>query len=387
MPTRRDVLVGAVAALSSLAPLASARAVPVSIGRATRLPHGVDPAHPAAMEHVGQARRGLAIGLIPARAPTLFASATLGEGQGRGGVVARDGLALLGTAQGLRGIDAAAGSRWHAEVGAVIACPAIAPGDRAVVATQRGEVHVVSLADGRAIVPPRRVATGVRHAALVLDDGSIVVSGTERVLHRVAADLSPIFEAELDDAPGTAAALSAAGHIVCPAGADLRVLDVDGRTLRVVPLGGRASGPPACAEDGALWIALVEGEVVQIVDERRVRARASLGARVFDGANLALARDGSLRVAVSARGLVCLDARGVERWVYASDAPIARAVVVDASGAALTVDARGRLTAIEANGSLRWRVQLAGASSSVPVVRADGAIVTVADRAVVEIWT
>jgi len=98
---------------------------------------------------------------------------------------------------------------------------------------------------------------------------------------------------------------------------------------------------------------------------------------------LGVAPEGDVLVVVPTRGLVRLDAEGRERWVWASEAPLASAVSVDASGRAGVVDRIGHLSVIDPDGTRAWMVALEAAPMGPPIVTAQGRVVTVTEHGVV----
>lgn len=375
---RRDALIALGATLVGTS--SRAGATPVPTGRYRELAHGVDPAAPEPMEHGGAARAGRLVAEVPAREPRLAWSRdsdVSSRARPREPIVDAAGTIVVGTAQGISVLDVEGALRFDVAIGPIDGSPALLPGDGVVAIARGGRALVLSRRDGT-VRAQAELGCGVSEPPLVLDDGSIVVAGTDRSLRRLDPRLRERWRATLPGGTGKAPTRDG-DRVAVVAGEDLVLVDLEGAIDRVIPLGGRAHGPASRADDGRLWIPLVEGELVVVEDRWRVGRRVSLGGRMGTAERIAIARDGTLRVPLRARGLVALGLEGREMWSaaavngHAFDFP-AR---VDPRGVTLVADRGPYLRAIEIDGRERWSVRLPVHVMSGAVVTRDGAVVCV----------
>ena len=357
---------------------ARARADDVVIGRWTSIPHGVDPSHPEAME-LGASRAGRAIARLPAAAPRVaWEREALGDRDRRGSrarapIVSSAGRIHLGTPQGIATFTLEGAEGWRVDLGPVDASPALAPGGELVAITRSG--RVVRIGPDGGIRRQVELGAGVIAPPLVLDDGSIVVACTDRSLRRHDAGLRERWSVALAAAVQRGPTRDGE-RIAIVAGPELVDVGLEGAILERAPLGGRGVTAAARGDDGTLWIATADGQLVALDAARRERARIAVGPPQLDDESPAIAPDGSVRIA-SRTALRALAPSGEERWSVQAGASIDFPARVDPDGATLVIDRAPKLVAFEPDGSERWRVPLSAHVMSAPVVTAEGAIVCV----------
>lgn len=314
-------------------------------------------------ERDGRVRRTLPLG------PRVVAERTpLGARQVTGPVGLANGTVVVGLPEGLWLRDGG-GEAIVVPLGPVDARPAVLPSGDFLVAARDGTLSIIT---PRGVVRAQRNASaGVRSAPLVLEDGSFVLSSLDRVVSRYAGSLErrdgTLLPAGLVFAPSRLGP----ARIAVSASDRLYVFDLAGTTLAQVALGERAVSPATITESGHALVLLVDGTVVES-DGTRVLRRLSLGGRPSDSAAIAVAADGSLRIAIPTRGIVALDPNGSERWATATDAPFTGTLVVDDAGTTFAFDRRGRLFVLGADGAVLDRVELGGLTTKAPWVDAHG---------------
>jgi outer membrane protein assembly factor BamB len=158
------------------------------------------------------------------------------------------------------------------------------------------------------------------------------------------------------------------------------MVDLDGTIVRSLSLPGRAVASPARAQNGSLWVATADGDLVEIVHESRIRRTVTLGARLGDGTTIAIAPSGDLVVAVPTRGLVCIAPDGSERWTATVSAPFFGFLAVDPDGRVAALDRLSRLSAVSPDGVVEWSVNLGAVPLAAPVVLSDHSIAVATDH-------
>jgi len=361
-----------------------ALAHPVRIGRYAEIPYGIDPAHPYPTWGGGPRRNGRVRGVAPAVAPVQLWERTLRHRRPRGPIVASDGTLYVGTMGGLTALGPDGVERWSASLGAVHATPSFAPGGEVVAVTRGGLVALVS-PEG-VVRHTRDLGAPARGSALVLDDGSVLVGTIDGVLHRLDANLRPVFAVPLEVGAGSTISLAARGLVAVPTGRTLNLLDTEGHLRDQVALGGVATSPAAVADDGTLWVPTVDGVLLAIEPTGRVRSRTELGSRHYDGAAPGVGQDGAVRVPTLTEGLVCVGPGGTERWRLPNAAGYNAPVSLDEEDTALVIDRGGRLLAIAADGSQRWQVTIGTYSFQAPVLGGDGTIYVTTEQGALQAW-
>lgn len=226
---------------------------------------------------------------------------------------------------------------------------------------QRGTSNVIT-ARGHAL-------GGTRTGALILSDGRIVMGTTDRRLVCLDAALHMQFNIALGAGLVLAPSFLPPDRIVVCAGEFLFVLDLLGNVLQRTHLRDRAVASPVIDDAGNVHVLLALGSVAVFRRGTRGLDRFELGGRSFDGATmLAIDAEGGYRIALPTAGLVCLDARGTERWVRTLDAPFQGTLLVDSSGTTLAFDRRGRMAVVLLDGSLEMVLELGGLVSALPLV-------------------
>jgi hypothetical protein len=259
------------------------------------------------------------------------------------------------------------------ELGPIDARPVVLPSGELLVAARDGRLVVLD-ALGRT-TRSAVASASVRTSPLVLEDGSVVITALDRTVARFDASLERVFATPLPAGLVHAAARRAPDRIVVAAGERLHVLDLTGALLRTVDLGDRAVAPPVVDAVGDVHVLLAQGAIAVLTQGAFVRVRLPLGARVLDqSAMLAIAEDGSYRVAIPPLGVVALDATGATRWEAATDAPFYGPLAIDGAGMTLAFDRRGRLAVISPAGELLERIELGGLAQGHPLLAADGSL-------------
>lgn len=372
--TSWPALVGAVTLIAS-----SAAAHPVQIGRYAEIPYGIRRDHPQPTSRSDRARTGRLHGVAPDERPTQVWQRALRHRTPRGPTVAADGNLYLGTRGGLTSLAPDGTERWYVRLGHVYAAPSLAPGGDVVAVAGGG---VVSIVTPEGVV--RRSAdlgAPARGSPLVLDDGSVVVGTIDRRVHRLDANLRPIFTAELSDGSNrNLITLGRRGSLAAASGSILALFSPRGGVVRQVSLTGRATAAPLAAEDGTLWVPTVEGILHAIEPNGRVRSRTELGSRHYDGAAPALGHDGALRVPTLSAGLVCVGPSGTIRWTAANQNGFQAPASIDEEDTTLLVDRGGVLRAYAADGAERWALTLETFTYEAPVIAADGTIYVTTER-------
>jgi len=376
---RRGLLAAAAVALAS----SVASAHPVPVGRYAEIPYGIRPDHPFPTPRGGPRRTGRLRGRLPARVPRRLWDRALGAVAPHGPTLAADGSLYLGTRDGLVAMSPDGTERWRLDdLGTVAVAPSLTPSEDLVVATRNG---VLALVDRDGVVRRRRRLASMRGGALVLDDGSVIVGTVDRRVHRLDADLRPVFDVPLADGTQVTPTLTRRGQIALASGQLLTLLDPRGQLRRQVSLGGRASSPAAVADDGTIWVTTIEGALVAVDAGGRVRSRTELGSRSAMG--FAVGHDGAVRVPTLNAGLVCVDPDGTTRWTVPSSIRIHGPVVIDEDDTTLMV-VRDRVIAVEADGTERWRFVVGNGNhlGQSPVLGADGTIYVALRNGRLQAW-
>ncbi|GAB4110456.1 MAG: hypothetical protein OHK0013_46320 [Sandaracinaceae bacterium] len=259
------------------------------------------------------------------------------------------------------------------ELGPIDARPVVLPSGELLVAARDGRLLVLDALTR--VTRSARISASIRTSPLVLEDGSIVVTALDRSVARYDAALEPVFSVTLPAGLVHAAARLSSERVVVAAGERLHVLDLAGSILRTIDLEDRAVAPPVVDAAGDVHVLLAQGVIAVVSQGAFVRARLPLGARVLDqSAMLALAEDGSYRVAVPAMGVVAFDATGAIRWQASTDAPFHGPIAIDGGGLTLAFDRRGRLAVLSPSGELLERLELGGLAQGYPLLADDGSV-------------
>jgi len=355
----------------------------VTIGRYAEIPYGIRPDHPHPTERGGPRRDGRIRGRLPARVPRRVWERPAGSRGPLGPTVAADGSIYVGTRDGVVALSPDGEVRWRLDdLGTASAAPSLTPSEDLVVATREGVLARVGR-DG--VVRRRRRLEPMRGATLVLDDGSVIVGTVDRRVHRLDADLRPVFTTRLADGTEVTPTLARRGVLALASGQLLTLLDPRGQLRRQVSLGGRASSPAAVGDDGTIWVTTYEGTLVAIDSGGRVRSRTELGSRAALG--LAIGHDGSVRVPTLTAGLLCVGPAGGVRWTVPSSIRINAPVVIDEDDTTLMV-VRDRVIAVEADGTERWRFVVGNGNhlGQSPVLGADGTIYVALRGGGIQAW-
>jgi outer membrane protein assembly factor BamB len=352
-------------------------ALPVPVGRVgTHLYAGIDPRHPMPADRGGAERTGRMRGVLPSAEPRVLWDLAVDGAHPHGPIVDREGRIFVTTTNGVLGLSRDGEIRFDQRLGPVDVAPALLPSGELVVLSRDRTLTILSV-DGvvRAQVA---IAASARAAPLVLADGAVLVAALDRSVTLYDTSLSERFRVVLEEGSPTTPSLAPTGRVVVGAGNSIVWIDtVRGVITSQMSVTARAVGPAIAGSDGTLFQLLVDGTVVAF-DEDGMRWQQALGGRAYEGTAMALASDGTLRVAIPTVGVVCLGSDGTPRWTFTTDAPFYGTVAVDEEGNALAVDRRGRLTIIDPSGALRFRVELA-----VPVAAAaimPGRLIVATDR-------
>ncbi|HEY8430125.1 MAG TPA: PQQ-binding-like beta-propeller repeat protein [Sandaracinaceae bacterium] len=374
--------------LASIAAIAlaalPAAAHPVRIGRYAEIPYGIRPDHPYPTASGGPRRTGRQDAVAPAREPQRVWERTLRHRRLRGPAIAADGTLYFGTNDGLTAVGPDGVERWSVRLGTVPATPSLVPSDDVVVVTRGGLVAVVTR-DGT-VRHTADLGAPARGSPLVLDDGSILAATIDRRVHRLDASLRRVFSVEVADSAGTTLSRTTRGLIAVPGGRTLALLEPTGRIVREVALAQRTSSSAAVADDGTLWLPTPEGLLLAIDASGRVRSRTELGGRYYDGAAIAVGRDGAVRVPTLDRGVVCVGPGGTERWRHTAGQGYNAPATVDREDTTLVVDRVGQMFAIARDGTERWRVHIEPYTLQAPVLGADGTIYVATEAGTLQAW-
>ena|GEM_PF-14601 len=377
-------------------PHATAR--PVRIGRYVEIPYGFRVSHPCPLLGCDAARSGRLRGRFPAVAPARMwrqqtAQPVVDDGLAQPLVLADD-LVIVAELGGVEAITRGGTRAFLAEIGAPtsINTPAVTPADELVAVTGRGDVLLITR-EGT-VRARTRLSSGIRGAPLVLADGTIVVS-TGDGLRGLDATLAPVFSLPLDAGGAGAPTLARDGRIAVVSGAELVLVDAEGRGAQHVELGGRVLEHVAVAPDGTLWAFVAPGEIVAVDASARVRARGANGV-ALDGAPI-VAADGTVRAIVrSSAGraaLAAISATGRTLWEREL-AGVAKGLAIDEAGTTIValqslmptgpgttnVAPVGELVAIGADGEVRWRLATEGVPLGAPVRGDEGALYLLVGR-------
>lgn len=380
---KRAALALAVASLVSSVALAH----PVRVGRYSEIPYGIRPDHPRPTGAGGPRRNGRVPGRAPVVQPVRVWNARLSHRRPKGPAIAADGTLYFGTDGGLTALAPDGTERWTARIGTVPSSPSLTPSSDVAVVTRGGLVALITPAG----VMRRSTDLGApaRGSPLVLDDGSILVGTIDRRIHRLDANLRPVFVTTLADGTATTISLARRGTFAIATGRLLSLLDPRGALQRQVSLGGRATAPAAIADDGTIWVTTREGILLAIDPSGRVRSRTELGSTHYDSAAPAIGHDGAVRVPTMTAGIVCVGPTGTQRWAAAPSLGFQAPVSIDDDDTILVVERQhGSMLAIAADGTELWRVVLGAFSLEAPVLGADGTIYIATDQrgARVQAW-
>jgi len=393
-----SVLGALVGVVAWLVPAPHATARPVRIGRYVEIPYGFRVSHPCPMLGCDAGRSGRLRGRFPDLAPARLwrqqtAQPVVDDGLAQPLVLAGD-LVIVAELGGIEALTRGGTRAFLAEIGAPasINTLAVTPADEFVAVTGRGDVLLVTR-DGT-VRARTRLSSGIRGAPLVLADGTIVVS-TGDGLRGLDATLAPVFSLPLDAGGAGAPALARDGRIAVVSGAELVLVDAEGRGAQHVELGGRALEHVAVAPDGTFWAFVAPGEIVAVDASARVRARGANGV-ALDGAPI-VAADGTVRAIVRSRAgrpaLAAISATGRTLWEREL-AGVAKGLALDEAGTTIValqspmptgpgttnVAPVGELVAIGADGEVRWRIATEGVPLGAPVRGDEGALYLLVGR-------
>ncbi|MEO0325229.1 MAG: PQQ-binding-like beta-propeller repeat protein [Myxococcota bacterium] len=359
-----------------------AGARPVRVGRFARVPYGVSVAHPWPTGAGGGARRARALAAAPAQAPQRLWRERVGAGRAFSPALAEDGTLFVASQAGLAAVAPSGELRWALPLGLVAGTPSLTPDGSVAVGATPGEVVVVRA--GRVVL---RAPVGgvVRGSPLVLPDGSFVVAAWDQALHRFDAEGQRLFRVALPAGVRGAPARGPRGTLWVPAGSELVRVEADGRVRRRVDLGREIVNGPALADDGRAWVVLDEGLLVAVSPEGQPLVQRPLDMEPSAASNLAVAADGSLRVASASGALLGIGPGGSVRWRYEEGAP-SGGVTVDPEGVTLTRDAGGQVLCISAEGQLRWRLPIEGGGDAAPVLGEDGTLFVAEASGALSAW-
>ncbi|MBX3274051.1 MAG: PQQ-binding-like beta-propeller repeat protein [Sandaracinaceae bacterium] len=370
-------------ALSS-ATASVALAHPVRVGRYAEIPYGIDPAHPHPMVAGGPARAGRLRGRAPLERPDRIWERELSQRRPRGPTIGADGTLYFATDRGLVALDADGIERWAVGQWHLPAAPSLTPAGHVVAVSREG--FVIDVTPEGVVHRTASLGEPVRGAPLVLDDGSVIVGTLASRVHRLDASLRRTAVTAVPESVTAALARTRRGGFAASAGRWLVLLSPDVRSLRQISLGVRASGHPAVADDGTVWVPTADGVLFAIDGRGRVRTRTELGARHYDDAGLAIGRDGAVRVPTNGGGVICVGPGGTPRWSAATDTVFMGPAAIDEDDTTLVVDRGARLYAFGADGAERWRLLLGAYTYDAPVLGANGTLYVSTERGVVQAW-
>jgi len=355
----------------------ASQALPVPVGRVgTHLYAGIDPRHPMPADRGGPERTGRLRGVLPSSEPRVLWDLALDGAHPHGPIVDAEGRIVVATTNGVLGLSRDGEIRFDQRLGPVDVTPALLPSGDLVVVTRDRTLSVLSV-DGE-VRAQVTIPASARAAPLVLADGTVLIAALDRSVTLYETSLTERFRLMLDEGSPTTPSLAPSGRVVVGAGTSIYFVDPGrGVVTSRMTMAARAVGPAIAGSDGTLFQLLVDGTVVAF-DEDGIRWQQALGGRAYEGTAMALASDGTLRVAIPTIGVVCMGPEGTVRWTFTTDAPFYGTVAVDEEGNALAVDRRGRLTILDPSGALRFRVELA-----VPVAAAaiaPGLLIVATDR-------
>ena len=373
----RRALALATGALILLGATRASHALPVPVGRVgTHLFAGIDPRHPMPADRGGGERTGRMGGVLPSSEPRVLWDLALDGAHPHGPIVDLEGRIFVTTTTGVLGLSRDGEIRFDQRLGPVDVAPALLPSGELLVLSRDRTLAILSV-DGE-VRAQVTIAASARAAPLVLPDGTVLIAALDRGVTLYDTSLSERFRLMLEEGSPTTPSLLPSGRVVIGAGTSMFWIDpVRGVITSRMIMAGRAVGPAIVGSDGTLFQLLVDGTVVAF-DEDGIRWEQALGGRAYEGTAMALATDGTLRVAIPTVGVVCLGSDGTPRWTFTTDAPFYGTVAVDEEGNALAVDRRGRLTILDPSGALRFRVDIA-----VPVAAAaimPGRLIVATDR-------
>ena len=374
---RRAEVPASVLFVALLASVAVSRALPVPVGRVgSHLYAGIDPRHPMPADRGGAERTGRLRGVLPATEPRVLWDLALDGAHPLGPIVDAEGRIVVTTTQGVLGLSRDGAVRFDQRLGPVDVAPALLPSGELLVLSRDRILWVLST-DG-AIRAQTTIPASARAAPLVLADGSVLIAALDRGVTLYDGSLAERFRLMLDEGSPTTPTLTPSGRVVLGAGTSIVWIDPGpGVITSQMFLSARAVGPAIAGSDGAVFQLLVDGTVVAF-DEGGIRWQRALGARAYEGTAMALASDGTLRVAIPTVGVVCLGSDGTPRWTFTTDAPFYGTVAVDEEGNALAVDRRGRMTILDPSGALRFRVELAVPVAATAIM--PGRLIVATDR-------
>jgi ligand-binding sensor domain-containing protein len=368
----------------ALAITSSALAQEARPGHTLVLHHGHDPS--AAVTAGGLAHDARLAFALPETAPTSRLSIAMPGTRMRGPVVDASGRVFVGTSSGVTIVEPDGHASHDVVVGALEAPPVIVPGGDVVALARDGMLARIA-PDGRVVMRAASLL-GIRFAPLVRGDGALIVVAASRTLAELGPDLSVRRARELPDGLALSPTETARGHYAIAAGAELVFVDPHGlEVLRTIPLPDRAATPVARAEDGTLWVATVDGDLLRVHGELRIGESIALGARLpeaatLDRAMLGVAPGGDVLVAVPSRGLVRIAPSGAERWIWSGEAPLIGALSVDGDGRTAVIDRTGHLSVIAADGTPDWTLALGAVPLGAAMTTPQGRIVVATDQGV-----
>lgn len=376
-PTRWTGLAAVVLFLALLGSVAVSRALPVPVGRlGAHLYAGVDPRHPMPADRGGAERTGRLRGRLPHTEPRVLWDLALDGAHPHGPIVDAQGRIFVTSSQGVLGLDRDGAIRFEQRLGPVDVAPALLPSGELAVVSRDRVLFILSV--GGEVRAQITLPASVRAAPLVLADGSVLIAALDRSVTLYDGSLGERFRVMLDEGSPTSPTLAPSGRVVLGAGTSIVFIDPSrGVITSRMAMAARAVGPAIAGSDGTLFQLLVDGTVVAF-DEDGIHWQQALGGRAYEGTAIALASDGTLRVAIPTVGVTCLGSDGTPRWTFTTDAPFYGTVSVDEEGNALAVDRRGRMTILDPSGALRFRVELAVPMAAAAI--APGRLIVATDR-------
>ena len=374
----------AAAAVALLTMLSPADARPVRTGRYVEIPYGVSADHPWATQAGSAHRNGRAHGEAPSTLPSLAWQSRLGIGRLSAPAVTQEGDIYVPGAAGLAALDTGGGVRWNVRLGYVTATPSITPTGDLAVGTNGGAL--VQLSPEGDVLGRAVVGAQVRHAPLVLADGSMVVASVQQAVFRFDAEGRRLFRVPLDGQVSSPPAWSRNGEILVPVRQRLWVLSPRGDVRAQVPVGANVVAGPAVADDGTIWLVTDDAVLHQISSRLEVRSRTELGGRVTVATGIAVGRDGAVRVPLRDGALVCVGPSGTERWRVEGQRGFLGSLAVDRNDVTLVVSVGAELLAVDPDGNLLWSVETRQRTEDPPVLGPDGTIYLATNRGMVQAW-
>jgi outer membrane protein assembly factor BamB len=372
---------GAALALVAFGAFGFVRADTVPIGRYAEVRVGVSQRHPYPTPGGDARRSGRSRMRAPQLTPSRLWSVGLSARKLLPPTVMASGLLLVGSTTGLHALDARTGEqRWFTEIGPLGFGPSLTPsgeivavgGGKLVALTSRGQSHPLR----------EELFSGT---TLVLDSGSVVVSGRDGTIRALALDGSELASARTGvRGPRWSALRSDSTVVLAGNGDELSLFAVESAEPRSVRLSERVTVSPVVGDDGTVWLLGERGGVWALSPAGALRKVAELGAAELYAAP-AIGWDGALRIGLRHGEVVCLTPAGTERWRRGVDGQPG-AMLLDADDTLLLGSSRGTLYAIDRDGAIRWRQSLELRSIGRPVLGADGTLFLVGRGGQAQAW-